>query len=62
MLRPEKEVENIDKLKKLPDIARAVRMLFISEKKAALPFDMVCDKLLKCAAGVSSPGNSFIYF
>ena len=54
MLRSEEECDELDHLKRLPDVARALRSLFVDEKKSSLPFNHIASKLSKCCPLVST--------
>lgn len=45
MTRPQKEIDRLSLLQRLPAMARMLRNLLTQEKKAALPLDFVCRKL-----------------
>ena len=47
MLRSEEDIEKLNQLKRLPDVARALRSLFVGEKKASLPLKHMSLKLSK---------------
>jgi len=48
MTRNPEQVKLLGQLAKLPELARMIRNLFISEKKAALEVQFVCKKLTSC--------------
>lgn len=54
MVRSEEKCKEIQQLSKLPDVARALRMLYTAEKKSTLPLDYICEKLVKCCTGIMS--------
>ena len=47
MLRTEEECEKLDCLRRLPVVARAMRSLFVNEKKSSLPLNYISMKLSK---------------
>nr|XP_039256651.1 DNA replication factor Cdt1-like [Styela clava] len=55
MVRSDNDSRKLQQLIKLPDVARALRMLFVTEKKAALPLEYIADKLDKCCTGILTP-------
>eukprot|EP00092_Neocalanus_flemingeri_P017974 GFUD01019450.1.p1 GENE.GFUD01019450.1~~GFUD01019450.1.p1 ORF type:complete len:795 (+),score=253.52 GFUD01019450.1:60-2444(+) len=48
MTRNPEQVKRLGQLKKLPELARMIRNLFITEKKAALEVQFACKKLTSC--------------
>ena len=55
MSRNDDENEKLQRMKNLPHVARALRSLFVDEKKASLPISFIKLKLSKCCAVSSSP-------
>lgn len=50
MLRSKENQEELIRLKNLPDLSRALRSLFVTEKKMSLPMEYLCLKLSKSCA------------
>nr|XP_002131268.1 DNA replication factor Cdt1 isoform X1 [Ciona intestinalis] len=55
MVRSDESEKKIEKMKQLPDVARALRMLFVTEKKASLPLELIVARLAKCCPSVATP-------
>lgn len=54
--RPEQE-QRLQRLQRLPELARVLRGVFVSERKPALPVDVVCSRMLGSCPTALSPGE-----
>nr|CAB3229571.1 DNA replication factor Cdt1 [Phallusia mammillata] len=61
MIRSDEDDKKLDMMRQLPDIAKALRMLFITEKKGALPLDYVAFKLIAACPSVCTSASSESY-
>ncbi|XP_076807943.1 DNA replication factor Cdt1-like [Clavelina lepadiformis] len=55
MIRSDIDERKIEKLKQLPDVAKSLRTLFVSEKKGSLSMVYLSSKLAKCCPFVATP-------
>ncbi|CAK8696284.1 unnamed protein product [Clavelina lepadiformis] len=54
MIRSDIDEKKIEKLKQLPDVAKSLRTLFVSEKKGSLSMVYLSSKLAKCCPFVAT--------
>ena len=52
MTQTKSENKELEMLSQLPEIARIIRTVFVTEKKAALPWEMVISKMSATYSGM----------
>ncbi|XP_076056063.1 chromatin licensing and DNA replication factor double parked [Oratosquilla oratoria] len=57
MTRSNTETREIEILSRLPEIARIIRNIFVTEKKAALPWEMVAAKISSSSSSMLAPSE-----
>nr|XP_056718717.1 DNA replication factor Cdt1 [Euleptes europaea] len=57
MTRDPLQEQRLDRLGRLPEMARVLRNVFVAEKKQALPMEVVCQRMTESYRGLLMPGE-----